>query len=44
VLKELAAYDEDAELVIGALAEYPSCNGKIGATGICLYQYVRRIK
>ncbi|KAF8310936.1 dienelactone hydrolase [Clavulina sp. PMI_390] len=34
--KELAAYDEDATLSIDVLVKHPNCNGRIGATGICL--------
>lgn len=34
--KELAAYDEDATLVIDHLISRPDCTGKIGATGMCL--------
>lgn len=34
--KELAAYDEDSSLAIDTLMKHPNCNGRIGATGICL--------
>ncbi|RLV93078.1 putative carboxymethylenebutenolidase [Spathaspora sp. JA1] len=34
--KELASYDEDNKLAIEYLLSLPSCNGKIGATGMCL--------
>jgi len=36
VKKTLAAYDEDAALSVSALLELPTCNGRIGATGMCL--------
>ncbi|KAI9777008.1 MAG: hypothetical protein M1839_009152 [Geoglossum umbratile] len=36
VQKKLAAYDEDARLSVDALLALPSCNGRIGATGMCL--------
>lgn len=36
VKKTLAAYDEDATLSIDALISLPTCNGRIGATGMCL--------
>ncbi|RCK60717.1 putative carboxymethylenebutenolidase [Candida viswanathii] len=34
--KELASYDEDTELTIDYLLSLKTCNGKIGATGMCL--------
>ncbi|KAL2912061.1 hypothetical protein HK105_208490 [Polyrhizophydium stewartii] len=34
--KELAAYDEDATLLLDALERHPNCNGKLAATGMCL--------
>lgn len=34
--KRLAAYDEDSDLAIITLLDLPTCNGKIGATGMCL--------
>lgn len=36
VEKSLAAYDEDASLSIDTLMALPTCNGRIGATGMCL--------
>jgi carboxymethylenebutenolidase len=36
VKKPLAAYDEDATLSIETLIKLPTCNGRIGATGMCL--------
>lgn len=36
VKKTLAAYDEDATLSIDTLMALPTCNGRIGATGMCL--------
>ncbi|KAI8619200.1 dienelactone hydrolase family protein [Chytriomyces sp. MP71] len=36
VTKTLAAYDEDATLTLDFLASHPSCNGRLGATGMCL--------
>lgn len=36
VKKTLAAYDEDATLSIDSLISLPTCNGRIGATGMCL--------
>ncbi|KAH0541874.1 hypothetical protein FGG08_003679 [Glutinoglossum americanum] len=36
VQKKLAAYDEDARLSVDALLALPTCNGRIGATGMCL--------
>ncbi|TFY71938.1 hypothetical protein EVG20_g1065 [Dentipellis fragilis] len=34
--KEVAAYDEDASLAVDLLTSLSSCNGRIGATGMCL--------
>ncbi|KAK3670681.1 hypothetical protein LTR78_009373 [Recurvomyces mirabilis] len=34
--KKLSAYDEDATLSIDTLISLPKCNGRIGATGMCL--------
>lgn len=34
--KELKSYDEDNKLSIDYLVSLPTCNGKIGATGMCL--------
>ncbi|KAJ3349612.1 hypothetical protein HDU83_000377 [Entophlyctis luteolus] len=34
--KELRAYDEDATLTLDFLAAHPNCNGRLGATGMCL--------
>jgi len=34
--QKLAAYDEDAELSVTTLLNLPTCNGRIGATGMCL--------
>jgi len=36
VAKKLAAYDEDAELSVSLLLSLDTCNGRIGATGMCL--------
>ncbi|KZF20725.1 dienelactone hydrolase family protein [Xylona heveae TC161] len=36
VKKKVAAYDEDASLAVSALLDLPTCNGRIGATGMCL--------
>ncbi|KAL1987538.1 hypothetical protein VTN96DRAFT_3465 [Rasamsonia emersonii] len=36
VTKKLAAYDEDAALTVDYLLSLPTCNGRIGATGMCL--------
>ncbi|KAI5303423.1 asparagine-linked glycosylation protein [Ascosphaera pollenicola] len=36
VSKKLAAYDEDAVLTVDYLLSLPTCNGRIGATGMCL--------
>ena len=34
--QKLAAYDEDAALSVSTLLALPTCNGRIGATGMCL--------
>ncbi|KAK1814697.1 hypothetical protein LTR12_010919 [Friedmanniomyces endolithicus] len=34
--KQVASYDEDATLSIDTLLGLPNCNGRIGATGMCL--------
>lgn len=34
--KEVSAYDEDAELSVSLLLSLPQCNGRVGATGMCL--------
>lgn len=34
--KELAAYDQDARAVLGFLAGYEHCTGKLGVMGICI--------
>ncbi|PVI00670.1 alpha/beta-hydrolase [Periconia macrospinosa] len=36
VEKEVSAYDEDASLSVSHLLSLPTCNGRIGATGMCL--------
>ena len=36
IAKKLAAYDEDAELSVTTLLSLKTCNGKVGATGMCL--------
>ncbi|KAK5462496.1 hypothetical protein LTS15_002208 [Exophiala xenobiotica] len=36
IKKKLAAYDEDAELSVSLLLGLKTCNGKVGATGMCL--------
>ena len=36
IKKKLAAYDEDAELSVTTLLGLKTCNGRIGATGMCL--------
>lgn len=36
VEKPVASYDEDNKLTIDYLLSLPTCNGKIGATGMCL--------
>lgn len=35
-VQKLSAYDEDAELSVSTLLELKTCNGRIGATGMCL--------
>lgn len=34
--KMLTAYDEDARLSVDYLLSLPTCNGRVGATGMCL--------
>lgn len=34
--KKLESYDEDATLLLDALDRHPNCNGRLGATGMCL--------
>lgn len=34
--KKLESYDEDAKLLLDALERHPNCNGRLGATGMCL--------
>ncbi|KIY72790.1 dienelactone hydrolase [Cylindrobasidium torrendii FP15055 ss-10] len=34
--KEVSAYDEDATISVDLLTSLPNCNGRIGATGMCL--------
>lgn len=36
VKKTLAAYNEDSTLAVDSLLALPTCNGRIGATGMCL--------
>ena len=36
ITKEVASYDEDARLSVDALLALKTCNGKVGATGMCL--------
>ncbi|KAJ3234749.1 hypothetical protein HDU78_005684 [Chytriomyces hyalinus] len=36
IRKELHAYDEDAKLTLDYLQNHPNCNGRLGATGMCL--------
>jgi len=36
IAKKLAAYDEDAELSVTTLLGLKTCDGKVGATGMCL--------
>ena len=36
VAKELAAYDEDAGMAVSLLLGTRTCNGRAGATGMCL--------
>ncbi|KAI4242820.1 MAG: hypothetical protein L6R42_010907, partial [Xanthoria sp. 1 TBL-2021] len=33
---KVTAYDEDAELAVSTLLDLPTCNGRVGATGMCL--------
>lgn len=35
-VQKLSAYDEDAELSTSLLLSLPTCNGRVGATGMCL--------
>ncbi|KAI9699323.1 MAG: hypothetical protein M1836_002933 [Candelina mexicana] len=36
IKKKLSAYDEDATLSVDTLLALPTCNGRVGATGMCL--------
>lgn len=36
ITKTVEAYDEDATLSVDALLALPTCNGRVGATGMCL--------
>ncbi|KAF9698908.1 hypothetical protein EKO04_002740 [Ascochyta lentis] len=36
IAKKVEAYDEDAKLSVDILLDLPTCNGRIGATGMCL--------
>ncbi|KAJ5576372.1 C-24(28) sterol reductase [Penicillium sp. DV-2018c] len=36
ISKKLAAYDEDAKLSVDYLLSLDTCNGRVGATGMCL--------
>ncbi|PYH89756.1 Delta(24(24(1)))-sterol reductase [Aspergillus ellipticus CBS 707.79] len=36
ISKKIAAYDEDASLTVDYLLSLPTCNGRVGATGMCL--------
>lgn len=36
ITKTVEAYDEDATLSIDTLLELPTCNGRVGATGMLL--------
>jgi carboxymethylenebutenolidase len=36
ITKTVAAYDEDATLTVDALLALKTCNGRVGATGMCL--------
>ncbi|KAJ5216917.1 C-24(28) sterol reductase [Penicillium chermesinum] len=36
ISKKLEAYDEDASLTVNYLLSLPTCNGRVGATGMCL--------
>lgn len=35
-MQKVSAYDEDASLTISTLLALGTCNGRIGATGMCL--------
>lgn len=35
-MQKTAAYDEDASLCVDYLLSLPTCNGRVGATGMCL--------
>jgi dienelactone hydrolase len=35
-LQKVQAYDEDASLSVDYLLSLPTCNGRVGATGMCL--------
>ena len=35
-MQKVDAYDEDSTLAVSALLDLPTCNGRIGATGMCL--------
>lgn len=34
--KQLKHYDDDAKCAIDFLVNHPNCNGRVGATGMCL--------
>ncbi|KII93519.1 hypothetical protein PLICRDRAFT_171262 [Plicaturopsis crispa FD-325 SS-3] len=34
--RQIAAYDEDRKLSVDLLLSLPNCNGRIGATGVCI--------
>ncbi|KAL8984028.1 MAG: hypothetical protein Q9205_001906, partial [Flavoplaca limonia] len=36
IRKKVTAYDEDATLSVSLLLDLPTCNGRVGATGMCL--------
>ncbi|EOD44036.1 Dienelactone hydrolase [Neofusicoccum parvum] len=36
ITKEVSAYDEDSRLAIDLLLALPTCNGRVGTTGMCL--------
>ncbi|PTU20839.1 hypothetical protein P175DRAFT_0509364 [Aspergillus ochraceoroseus IBT 24754] len=36
ISKKIPAYDEDASLCVDYLLSLPTCNGRVGATGMCL--------
>lgn len=36
ITKKLAAYDEDSSLAVDYLLSLATCNGRVGATGMCL--------